>query len=359
MQNEEELRKQAINLYQQGVKVAEIARRLGRTRQWIYKWLDRYDSNSQDWNKSLSNAPKIVANATKCTIESAIIESRKRLKSEPHMLSGAYAIYHDLKDRGIEPPSIATINRILYKNGLSRHEKPRYSKSGLEYPEVPFNLQLMDLIGPRYLRGGNRFYLLSIISNDTRHAGLYPMLSKSGEDITESVVAFWKSYGMPDYLQLDNELSFKGSNRHPRGLGLLMRTALSLNVTPIFIPVSEPWRNGVVERFNQRVEQTFLTQTHSCFDELKEHAAEFVETHNAKHHYSTLGSRTPNELDNESWLPIDRLSQDYVVDSRPDLDCCNINEINFIRLVRSDLMIDVLNTQIKIDSSMMHTYVEA
>lgn len=359
MLKEEELRKQAIDLYQKDMKIAEISRQVGRSRQWVYKWIERYEAGSEEWCKSLSNAPKTIVNTTNSSIEQEVIEARKRLTLDPHMLSGAYPIYHDLKDRGITPPSISTINRILRKNGLSRKEKAQYSKSGLEYPEAPFNLQLMDLIGPRYIRGGERFYLLSIISNDTRHAGLYPILSKSGEDITQSVVAFWKSYGMPDFLQLDNELSFKGSNRHPRGLGMLMRTALSLNVTPIFIPVSEPWRNGVVERFNQRVEETFLMQNHSSFEELKEHAAEFVETHNAKHHYSPLWNKTPIELDKEIEPAIVQLSQDYVVDGKPPLDCYNINEIVFIRLVRSDLLIDVLNTPIKINSSMMHTYVEA
>ena len=36
MANEEALRKQAIALYQQGKKVAAIAREIGRTRQWVH-----------------------------------------------------------------------------------------------------------------------------------------------------------------------------------------------------------------------------------------------------------------------------------------------------------------------------------
>ena len=101
---------------------------------------------------------------------------------------------------------------------------------------------------------------------------------------------------MPCFLRLDNELSFRGSNRHPRGLGLLLRTALSLNVVPIFIPVSEPWRNGVIEWFNQKVEDTLLTQEHNNFEELCSHAQQFVQTHNQEHHYSTMGDRLPRNL---------------------------------------------------------------
>lgn len=217
----------------------------------------------------------------------------------------------------------------------------------------------MDLIGPRYIRGGQRYFLLTIISNDTRHAGVYPILSKSGTDITKSVVAFWKSYTVPDFLQMDNELSFKGSNRHPRGLGMLLRTILSLNVTPIFIPVCEPWRNGVIERFSQKVERTLLTQEHKSFEDLQRHAMEFINTHNQLHHYSTIGHKTPLQLDLELEVPIVPLDDDYQVDERPELDCFNLNEIHFMRLVRSDLSISILNTDIAVIPELMHTYVEA
>ena len=46
MANEEALRKQAITLHRQGKKVAAIAREVGRTRQWVHKWIKRYDVQS-------------------------------------------------------------------------------------------------------------------------------------------------------------------------------------------------------------------------------------------------------------------------------------------------------------------------
>lgn len=358
MANEETLRLEAADMHTHGIKVAEIARRLGRSRQWVHKWINRQRDCADGWERSLSNAPHSKANKTGDELEALVVSSRVRLDASPHMESGAFAIWHDLSARGIEPPSVATINRILKRRGLTKKKVP-YQKSGIDYPEPPLNMQIMDLVGPRYIRGGQRYFLLTIISNDTRHAGVYPILSKSGTDITKSVVAFWKSYTVPDFLQMDNELSFKGSNRHPRGLGMLLRTILSLNVTPIFIPVSEPWRNGVIERFNQKVERTLLTQEHRNFDELQRHAMEFMNTHNQLHHYSTIGHKTPLQLDQELDVPMVRLGADYHVDERPELDSCNLNEIRFIRLVRSDLNISVLNTDIAVIPELMHTYIEA
>lgn len=358
MAKEETLRLKAIDMHTHGVKVAEIARMLGRTRQWVHKWINRHRDCADGWERSLSNAPYRKANKISDELEALIVSSRKKLNRSPHMESGAFAIWHDLKAGGTEPPSVSTINRILSRNGLSR-KKATYQKSGIDYPESPQNMHIMDLIGPRYIRGGQRYYLLTIISNDTRHAGVYPILSKSGTDITKSIVAFWKSYTTPDFLQMDNELSFKGSNRHPRGLGILLRTILSLNVTPLFIPVSEPWRNGVIERFNQKVERTLLSQEHSSFADLQRHAAEFMETHNQMHHYSTLGHMTPLQLDQKLRISIKPVDTDYEVTERPELDSCKRNEIRFIRLVRSDLNISILNTNIPIIPELMHTYVEA
>lgn len=358
MVNEETLRKQAIEMYAKGIKITEIARKLGRSRQWVHKWINRHNEGTEGWEQSLSTAPSRKVGKTSAEVEALVVSMRAQLNADPYMESGAYSIWHTIKAEGKEPPSVATINRILKRNGLTKR-KNTYQRSGIEYPESPLNIHIMDLIGPCYLRGGQRFYLLTIISNDTRHAGVYPIPNKSALNITKSVVEFWKSYTIPDFLQMDNELSFKGSNRHPRSLGLLLRTVLSLNVTPIFIPIKEPWRNGVVERFNQKIEKTLLTQEHKDFADLQRHAAEYMVMHNSKHHYSSKCHKTPLELDLALDIPIQKIAADYQVGNRPELDPFNLNVIRFIRIVRSDLIISILNTEIKVKPELAYTYVEA
>lgn len=352
------LRKKAVCLHAQGKSITEISRFLGRSRQWVYKWIGRHESGSSDWSKSLSNAPVHSSCKTDDDLEQAVIETRLRLVKNPYMESGAYAIFHDMVKRGISSPSVSTINRILKKHGLVRKRVP-YQKSGIEYPEIPFNTHLMDLVGPCYLKGGQSYYILDIISNETRHAGVFPILSKSARNVTASVVRFWQDYSLPTFLQIDNELSFKGSNRYPKSLGLLIRTLLDIGVTPIFIPVGEPWRNGVVEKFNQKVERTLLMEPHKDFEELTRCATAFSMVHNSEHHYSTLGHKTPEQLETERGMEPCPLSRDYTVGKRPPLSSLNKNEIIFIKLVRSNLIVEVLNAKIKLDSSLMHTYVEA
>ena len=115
---EEQLSKQAVTMVGQGVGVTEVARQLGKSRQWVYKWLERSSTGESDWNISQSKAPRSVANKTHKDLESAVIRTRRALEADPHRESGAYPIMHELRRQGIEPPSVATVNRILRKHGL-------------------------------------------------------------------------------------------------------------------------------------------------------------------------------------------------------------------------------------------------
>lgn len=160
---------------------------------------------------------------------------------------------------------------------------------------------------------------------------------------------------MPDYLQMDNELSFRGSNRYPRSFGPLIRLALSENITPIFIPPAEPWRNGVIEKFNDTVQKYFLnTQTFSNFEQIKERAVEFMAFHNQNHRYSTLGGNTPNQMVKDSKC--------FKLKAKPDFAQkipMEDGEILFIRFIRSDCKIRILDAQLEIKKELMYSYVIA
>lgn len=213
----------------------------------------------------------------------------------------------------------------------------------------------MDLIGPRYLKGGFRYYFLNIIDVDSHYAGVYPISDKATESILEPVIQFWMDFSMPDYLQMDNELSFRGSNKYPRSFGSLIRLALSKHITPIFIPPAEPWRNGIIEKFNGNVQKYFLnTQTFTSLKELKERAREFMSFHNLNHRYSTLGGKTPLQSltgFNESKL-----------NSTPDLTKripMENGEIVFIRFIRSDCKLQILDASFTLKKELMHSYIIA
>ncbi|MBW6432026.1 helix-turn-helix domain-containing protein, partial [Patescibacteria group bacterium] len=231
MEDDVILRQQAVELYLKNVPISDIVQKLGRSRQWVHKWITRYRSEGGDnWYLSRSTAPSLARNRTPQKQEELVINVRKALVDRRYSQTGALSIMYEIERMGLKPPSIPTINRILKRNNLITPSSVKQSK-GIEYPNYFTLIQQMDLVGPRYLTGGSRFYFQNIIDIENHHVGVYPIRDKSSLTIAQRLAHFWTVYGMPDYLQMDNELSFRGSNRHPRSLGIVLRLALSLGVT--------------------------------------------------------------------------------------------------------------------------------
>jgi len=354
MRQEENIRQEAVRMHLQGESVMVIATSVARSRQWIYKWIERYKQNPQgEWFMSESKAPKQSIRKIDNTTEKSVISIRKSLQNKPYAQKGALSIMYECERLGMKSPSLSTINRILQRNDLIKPSSERIRKE-TEYPTYFLDVQQMDLIGPKYLKGGFRFYFYNIIDTQTHYAGVYPILDKSAESITSCTIDFWRSFQMPDFLQMDNELSFRGSNRHPRGLGMLMRVALSNGVSPIFIPPAEPWRNGIIEKFNDKVLRLFYnTQSFTSYEELCEKAKDFIHFHNENHRYSSQANHTPNQM-------IDKILYKSKLEKDIDLKkkiMVEYGRLIFIRFIRSDLKLTVLNTVFKVKPVLQYSYV--
>ena len=114
MDSEEKLRQEAVQSYLQGVSVSSISTKLSKSRQWIYKWVSRYENSSDpQWYREHSRAPLTHSSELPGDIEHAIIEVRKRLAGKPYSQKGAISILYELKELGIQAPSVSTINRVL------------------------------------------------------------------------------------------------------------------------------------------------------------------------------------------------------------------------------------------------------
>lgn len=351
-----EKRKEAINLWLNGNSIEQIVKSVDRSRQWVHKWINRYKVDpDSEWFCSHSTAPKTMRSKISTDVEQQIVHFRKALSGEKYAQTGAISIQYEFFRLGIDPPQVWTINRVLSRNNLIHHSNEKPSK-GTAYPELNYPSQQIDIVGPRYLRGGFQFYSLNLIDVETHYSMVYPVLGKSADLLIEGIISFWQEFGFPDCLQMDNELAFRGSNRHPRSLGLILRFILSQRVIPLFIPVKEPWRNGVIEKFNDTFNSKFLRrQSFENFEQLKSEAVNFSRFHNQNHRYSTQNNKTPNEMLNHVMAPI-KLSNDYL---RPERIPLEEGLIIFIRFIRSDLKIVILGTQFSVKKELMYSYVEA
>ena len=354
MEDEFILRKQAVELYLNGDSISDIVQKLGRSRQWVHKWLNRYRTKGgNDWFQSELTSPKQVHNRTPQNEEALVINVRKALEGRTYSQTGALSIMYEIERMGLKSPSIPTINRILKRNNLINCSSVKQRK-GIEYPNYFTLVQQMDLVGPRYLTGGARFYFQNFIDTENHHAGVYPIRDKRSVSIARSMVHFWTIYGIPDYLQMDNELAYRGSNRYPRSLGIVLRLALSQGVTPIFIPPAEPWRNGIIEKFNSNLHKYFFSsQRFTSFENVEEKAPEFSDFHNQNHRYSTQGGKCPCQI--KSISQEHKLGPINLEDPIPLVD----GSVIFIRFIRSDRKLTILGSNFTVKQKLVYTYVIA
>ena len=181
--------------------------------------------------------------------------------------------------------------------------------------------------------------------------------TKQDNYVVSSLLKCWKNMGMPDFLMLDNALNFRGSNRYPRSLGLVIRFCLHYGVQPLFIPIGEPWRNGVIEHFNDTYNRKFFRQQwFPSYMALKQQSKNFQRFHNKHHRYSCLKNKTPLEtIAREQYKPI-TLGPNTKL---PDLDEIPDGNIILIRFIRSDGKLDIFGEKFKVPEHLIYSYVKA
>jgi putative transposase len=219
------------------------------------------------------------------------------------------------------------------------------------------NIHQADLFGPRYIKNDGRFYSFNVIDLYSHRVYVESQRTKDDRQVAASLMRCWKTVGMPDFLQLDNELSFRGSNRYPRSMGLIIRLCLHYGVTPVFIPIGEPWRNGVIENFNNTYDKKFYRrQWFPSYAALKRQSKNFQAFHNKYHRYSCLKGRTPSDMIQEAGFnPITLPAATKL----PRLDHVPDGGIILIRFIRSDRKLDVFSEHFKVPRDLIYSYVKA
>jgi putative transposase len=269
----------AVQRYFSGESPKSICAALGKSKPWLYKWIARYDPDSRHWYRDRSRSPlhpRIVDSA----IEVKVIEARKQ-PEEQHLFCGPRSVLWQLEDEGVRDlPSISTIKRIIKRNHLTKRRSGRYQPKGEPYPRFPDTLPNQmhhtDYLGPRYLAGPLRFYCLSSSDVATKRSATSPIRNRTVTTAVATIWGIWFRLGILVYMQVDNELALRGSNRHPRSLGGIIRLCLHNDVQMIFIPLAEPWRNFAVEKFHDHLQDKWLRRSSRRIPSLRAQAQRFL-----------------------------------------------------------------------------------
>lgn len=376
------LRKLAMERHLKGEAPCTIYRSLKRSNTWFFKWLKRYQTMGDEGLHDHSRAPLCSPNRIPSEIERAIVTVRRTLAAHnteetKYSPIGADSVSWELAKLYPEKdaPSITTINRVIRRNGLlATTTLPK--RESLPYPTPkaahPNAVHQLDDVGPRHLRGRDglleRFFSVNLVDCYSRMAAIRQYDAVKTRTLIDFLISsVWNHIGIPKILQVDNMLAVKGSNRHPRSPGAMIRLCLLMGVEVLFIPVNEPQRNGAVESFNKTFDRVFFrTQSFENLEHLGQEGCVFQEFYCHKRPHTGLivnkhGSRIPATVHFEH--PVRRLPPGFSIkeyEARGRLKIpVSPGKISFIRLVSKYDRISLFSEQFTVPGNRRHQYVKA
>lgn len=367
MADEEGLRREAVRRHMSGEDARSIARDLGRSERWVYKWVGRYEAGEEQWFVSGSRRPHRAPTATSEELAALVLGARDRLEDEPRAQRGAAAIAWELASMGVAEdalPGSWTIERILSREGRSkprRREGHRCQPKGTPYPARakrcgPGVLHEIDPVGPRYLDGAQQVHSLNVMDVGTHRIALEPLARPTPLALAEHLVGVWGRLGVPQIAQFDNAPSLRGDIGNGRVFGPVVRACLDLGVKVRYIPLEEPWRNGAVEHFQDVFDKSFFrTERYRDLEHLRARALDFEAFHNARHRYSALGGRTPDQ----AWTAAGPAPRRPPKGYRIPEDLPRRGRIEVLRLIRSDRALNLFGEKIVMPEDTVYQYVVA
>jgi len=216
-----------------------------------------------------------AANRTRSSMEGRVLAIRKRLQERSDLGEyGAQAIRREMTRLGIKrAPSVRTIGRILLRRGVldgrQRVRRPP-PPPGWYLPDVAAGkaeLDSFDIVEGLVVRGssgrrgtgsktGTRPVGIEVLNGVSLHGGLVASWPHAGtvtaKSTMASLLAHWRPFGLPAYVQFDNDRIFAGAHARADTFGRVIRLCLSLGVTPVFAPPRETGFQAAVENYNGR-----------------------------------------------------------------------------------------------------------
>jgi transposase len=267
-----------------GQSLRAVARRFGTSVSTVAYWVSRATGqrlNRVDW-RDRSRAPKRTRR-TDSTIEDLVLRVRRELRLTSDL--GAQAIQQALQEQGhSDIPSVRTISRILRRRGaldarqrVRRPPPPR----GWYLPELAAaktELDSFDIVEGLVIKDGPQ---VEVFNGVSVHGGLpasWPVVAPvTAKFVVAALLEHWRDVGLPGYAQFDNDMIFQGTHRYPDALGRVIRTCLSLEVVPVFVPPNEMGFQAAIESYNGWWQaKVWARFQHAALNDLQERSGRHV-----------------------------------------------------------------------------------
>ena len=353
-----ELRRRAIRLWLKGTPFITILEKVHRSCFWLSKWLKRFDQHGTSGLHSQSRRPHRTPTTCSARWRRLIVQTRRRLVKQKVGLIGPGAIRRELRKQGLGKhlPSLSTIQRVLKAHGLiamPTEARPAYfPKPLLTLDGV---LHALDWTC-RYLEGGPKVYAFHTLNLRTRVCSQTIATDKSSDTVIRHCLTTWKTLGIPDFLQLDNDAAFCGGYKAPRVFGQFVRLCLYLGIELIFLPIAEPECNGEVEEFNGLWGGRAFWKRHrfASVGQVERTSPTFVRWYLTDYTPPVLEGLTPQQAQRHEGKRRLTAAQ---IGHLPNPLPITAGRLHFIRKVKPDGTIGVLNETWKVSKRLAGKYV--
>ena len=270
----------------------ELARTHKVSRSWIYKQLERFQKGGYAALEPRSRRPRSCPHQVDLKVQKLIVKLRCELAAAGHD-AGPQTIHYHLSQRLSDPPSVATIWRILKRKGLitpQPHKRPRASFIRFE-AKLPNETWQVDAT-PWQLAGGAPVEILNWLDDHSRVAlASICFPSVKARDVARSFRSASKRFGLPASVLSDNAAVFRGRQG---GKVILELTLERLGIVFKHSTPNHPQTCGKVERFHQTLKRFLAKQTPAqSLAELQFQLDAFREYYNHIRPHRALNRQTP------------------------------------------------------------------
>jgi len=271
----------------------QLARDHGISRRWIHKLVKRFKEGGYAALEARSRRPHSCSHQAGADVQAAVLRLRKELIDGGHD-AGPETIAHHLIGSVSKLPSVATVWRILKRNGLitpQPHKRPKSSFIRFE-AQLPNETWQLDST-PWQLADESPVEILNFLDDRSRLAlASKALVTVKASDPVYVLHSASNTFGLPASLLSDNAAVFTGRTR--RGKVLLELELERLGIVFKHSTPYHPQTCGKVERFHQTLKRFLRKQpaAHSLA-ELQFQLDAFRDYYNNRRPHRALNRQTP------------------------------------------------------------------
>ena len=278
----------------EGRSKAEVARDYGISRQWGHELVTRFEAEGDAGLVARSRRPRTNPARVPEHVEDEIVRLRKELE-EGGFDAGAHTIAYHLARAGGDPPSVASIWRILTRRGFVTPQPQKRPKAAIRFAaEMPNERWQADITHWR-LADGTEVEILNQLDDHSRLLVNSDVLVVfKAADVVASFHAAGAAHGFPAELLTDNGAVFTAA---PRGGRCALELECDrLGIRDINARPYHPQTCGKVERFHQTLKRHLAKQDPPTgLTELQAQLDAFRGYYNEVRPHRAVGRRPPIE----------------------------------------------------------------